>query len=424
MALLDEKTREELIMAKTAGGKKWTFMVYLAGDNNLDGNGVTDLGEMKKIGSNDDLNLIAQFDRAGSGQESKRFCLRKGTTLTKDAVMKLGETDSGDPSALIAFVQWSVKNYPADRYALVLWNHGGGWDDTDVYADERMRSIHRLARGRIRHAFFLSNLRRAVDGAAKNGPARAILYDDNAKDFLDNMEMKKVLAAVKKAIGHKLDLLGMDACLMSMAEVAYQVRGSVQYAVGSEQTEPMDGWPYDAILTELAKKPDMVPKDLSAVIVDKYIASYSPADGVTQSACDLGKSESIAAALKGLAAALSAGLGDAPVKQAIMQARAQVQSYEVTENIDIVDFCTLLQENAGLDAVSKTACRKVIDVVAGKDGIIVKSGYKGAAVNNSNGLAIYFPTVKISPLYAKLDFTKKTGWGAFLEKYLTESRKR
>jgi hypothetical protein len=411
-------------MAKTAAGKKWTFMVYMAGDNNLDGNGVTDLGEMKMVGSNNDLNLIAQFDRAGSRQETKRFYLRKGTTLAKDAVMKLGETDSGNPDALIAFVQWGVKMYPADHYALVLWNHGGGWDDTDVYANERLRSIHRLARGRVRHAFFLSNLRTAVGAAAKNGPARAILYDDNAKDFLDNMEMKKVLAAVKKTIGRKLDLLGMDACLMSMAEVAYQVRSSAQYAVGSEQTEPMDGWPYDTILTELAKKPAMVPKDLSAVIVDKYIVSYSPADGVTQSASDLGKSESFAAAVKDLATALSAGLESVPAKQAIIQARTQVQSYEVPENIDIVDFCTLLQTNAGVDAASKTACKKVVDVVAGKDGIIVKSGYKGAAVNNSNGLAIYFPTVKVSPLYAKLDFTKKTGWGAFLEKYLTESRKR
>ena len=44
--------------------KKWTFMVYMAGDNNLDPNGVKDLQEMKKVGSTDQLNLIAQFDRA------------------------------------------------------------------------------------------------------------------------------------------------------------------------------------------------------------------------------------------------------------------------------------------------------------------------------------------------------------------------
>ena len=123
------------------------------------------------------------------------------------------------------------------------------------------------------------------------------------------MEMKKVLVAVKKMIGRKLDLLGMDACLMSMAEVAYQIRSSVRYAVGSEQTEPLDGWPYDTILSKLAKKPSLAPKDLSAVIVDKYLASYPPNEGVTQSACDLEKSLAVAAAIKGLAVGSLRGLG-------------------------------------------------------------------------------------------------------------------
>jgi hypothetical protein len=411
-------------MAKKTVGKKWTFMVYLAGDNNLDGNGVTDLGEMKKVGSNDEVNLIAQFDRAGVKQETKRFYLRKGTTLAKDAVMKLGETDSGNPDALIDFVKWGVKTYPAECYALILWNHGGGWDDVDVYADDRLRSVQRLARGRIRHAFFPSTVHSVLTRSTDGPKLRAILYDDNAKDFLDNMEMKKVLAAVKKAIGRKLDLLGMDACLMSMAEVAYQVHSSARYAVGSEQTEPLDGWPYDTILSELAKKPSMAPKDLSTVIVDKYLASYPPNEGVTQAACDLAKSAEVAAAIKGLAAALSGGVGNNAIKQAIMQARAQVQSYEIPENIDLADFCNLLIKNAGVDAGIKSACQKVTDAVIGKSGLVVKSGSKGGSVKNSHGLAIYFPTINVSPLYAKLDFTKKTGWGAFLGKYLTAARTR
>ena len=411
-------------MAKKTVGKKWTLMVYLAGDNNLDGNGVTDLGEMKKVGSNDEINLIAQFDRAGAKQETKRFFLRKGTTLAKDAVMKLGETDSGNPDALVDFVKWGVKTYPADRYALILWNHGGGWDDVDVYANDRLRSIQRLARGRIRHAFFSSAVHSVLTRSTTGLKLRAILYDDNAKDFLDNMEMKKVLAAVKKTIGRKLDLLGMDACLMSMAEVAYQVHSSVQFAIGSEQTEPLDGWPYDTILSELAKKPSMAPKDLSTVIVDKYLASYPPNEEVTQAACDLEKSLAVAAAIKGLASALSGGLGNNAVKQAIMQARAQVQSYEIQENIDLADFCTLLMRNAGVDAGIRAACQKVTDAVIGKNGLIVKSGSKGASVKDSHGLAIYFPTMNVSPLYAKLDLTKKTGWGTFLAKYLTAAKSR
>ena len=107
-----------------------------------------------------------------------------------------------------------------------------------------------------------------------------------------------------------------------------------------------------------------------------------------------------------------------------MQARAQAQSYEIPENIDLADFCTLLMRNADVDAAIKAACQKVVDAVTGESGMVVKSGSKGASVKDSHGLAIYFPTMNISPLYAKLDFTKKTRWGAFLGKYLTAARSR
>ena len=42
----------------------------------------------------------------------------------------------------------------------------------------------------------------------------------------------------------------------------------------------------------------------------------------------------------------------------------------------------------------------------------------------SKGAAIYFPTVSISPLYARLDFVKNTGWGRFLKAYLAAIRSR
>src|SRR5512147_255085 len=118
---------------KKAVMKKWSVMIYLAGDNNLDGAGVVDLGEMKQVGCTESINIIAQFDRAGSKEETLRYCLRKGTALAKDAVMKLGETNMGDPNVLEDFVTWGVRNYPAEHYLLVLWNHGAGWDDANLY---------------------------------------------------------------------------------------------------------------------------------------------------------------------------------------------------------------------------------------------------------------------------------------------------
>ena len=102
----------------------WTFMVYLAGDNNLAAAGEADLGEMRKVGSSDDVNVVAQFDNAASGG-SKRFHLQKGGA--GESVQDLGPTDSGDPGVLLDFVDWAVGKFPAQQYALVLWNHGGGW---------------------------------------------------------------------------------------------------------------------------------------------------------------------------------------------------------------------------------------------------------------------------------------------------------
>jgi hypothetical protein len=404
--------------------KKWTFMVYLAGDNNLDANGAGDLAEMKRVGSSERLGLVAQFDRRGSGKPTRRFYLRRGTSLMADSVMALGETNTGSPAALVGFVRWAVEKYPAERYALVLWNHGAGWDDTDLYRSTKLRMIQRRAQGRIRHAFFRTTQAKLVHEASGSPVARAILFDDNARDFLDNVEMKAALLAIKKIIGRKIDLLGMDACLMSMAEVLYQIRGSVQCAVGSEETEPAEGWPYDAVLGALARQPGMAPGALAATIVDKYAASYSAGDSVTQAATDLARVEPLAATVGSLTTALSAALDAPELRQAVMAARQQVQSYEVADNVDLVDFCQLLAAKVEAGSGIERACHQVIAVAAKENGLVLNARGKGAGVQNSHGLAIYFPTRLVSPLYPRLDFAKATKWGDFLKKYLTVTRSR
>jgi hypothetical protein len=399
--------------------KSWTFMVYMAGDNSLDPDGVRDLKEMKKVGSTDKVNIIAQFDRA-TGHAAKRYFIRKGGKVTGDAVATVGKVNTGDPKNLMDFIKWSAQSYPADHYMLVLWNHGQGWDDTDIYAGERYRSLRRLSTGRVRHALFHTPVRRLLKNATRDPQARAILLDDNAKDFLDNLELKKVLADTRKLLKRKLDVLGMDACLMSMAEVGYQIRESAEFTVGSEQTEPLEGWPYDTVLAELVKKPAMTARDLSALIVNKYLASYG-SDSVTQSACDLSKGDGLATAVAGLTKVLKANVSDASTKQRILSARAQSQAYEVADNIDLVDFCSLLARATTGSEVAQR-CQDVIQAV--QPGYVLAQGYKGRDLENSHGVAIYFPTQAVSPLYAGLDFSKKTGWDSFLTAYLTAIRSR
>jgi cysteine peptidase C11 family protein len=73
-----------------------------------------------------------------------------------------------------------------------------------------------------------------------------------------------VLGTAHQLLGRKVDMVGMDACLMTMLEVAYQIRDHAEILVGSE---PGDGRPYDTVLRDLAARPGMTARDLAATIV-------------------------------------------------------------------------------------------------------------------------------------------------------------
>jgi hypothetical protein len=268
---------------------------------------------------------------------------------------------------------------------------------------------------------FRAPVRRALELARDDEEYRAILLDDDARDFLDNTEMKAVLTSAARRIGRKIDIVGMDACLMSMAEVGCQIAGSADYMVASEQTEPGAGWPYHTILRALAARPEMTPRDLSSLIVARYLASYSSDDGVTLAACDLSVCAALTAVMRALARALQASLRDEDALQRILFARSRAQSYEIADNVDIADFCALLAD-AKPGPATVSACRAVIDAVRTR--FVVKQGSKGFGVEHSNGLAVYFPIRSVSPLYASLDFAKATGWGGFLKAYLAQVKKR
>ena len=152
----------------TQANKDWTIMVYLDADNNLEGQGVDDFLEMAEVGSDSNVNIVVQMDRIGwsdlydhyislgySSSEAsyeanmadddrygdwtttKRFLVDQyDTPISSNAISDIGEQDMGDPDTLYSFIAWSLTNYPADRYGLILWDHGDQWngvcsDDTD-----------------------------------------------------------------------------------------------------------------------------------------------------------------------------------------------------------------------------------------------------------------------------------------------------
>ncbi len=230
---------------KTKTPKRWTVLAWIAGDNNLDSYGLSDIKEMKRIGSTKDVDVVVQFDRRGNGK-TYRYHLKKGTPLASDVVDTLGETDTGDPAVATDFFTWGMRTYPSEKVLAVIWNHGSGIDEADVYARARNSGIRIERRARARpnirprsqaRAIVTSGFGRSLFGTTLDSAIRlrAIAYDDYNRDFLDNAELKRVLVNVVKQAKRPIDVLGFDACLMNMVEVAYQLLGRMR---GSSAISP------------------------------------------------------------------------------------------------------------------------------------------------------------------------------------------
>jgi Clostripain family len=290
----------------------WTFMVYMAGNNSLSGAAATDLREMQKIGSSDHLKVLAFVKQ--TNKRARRVLVTKGGHDESETLPE--NTDSGAPQTVVDFVRWAVKKAPAERYALVLWNHGGGWspDDFDqLYQHVRggktdaahRHESNRLSTRKLSRAVFTSTISTVL--ALESADERAICSDDVTGHSLDTIEVGRILDTVRKEIGKPLDLFGMDACLMSTLEVAYQVRGSARTIVGSEELEPGAGWCYDAILGDLAATPTMDGAALGKAVVQRYVTSYRNRPSqwpVTQCAVDPARIEPFAKTVDALVAAL------------------------------------------------------------------------------------------------------------------------
>lgn len=358
--------------------KRWTILIYMAADNDLNEAGVADLIEMKKVGSSDRVDVIVQIDRARAQGRTQRLRVRRGGSIDDDVVETLRETNTGSPTTLQQFVRWGVSSYPAERYILVVWNHGSGWDDSDIY---------RLASNRIL-------------------PARAgIGFDDSARDFLDSAELKSAMEDARAALGRPLDILAFDACLMNMIEVVYQLRGTSEVIIGSEEVEPDSGWPYHLVLRAIDASPEMRTEECAKAIVQRFMRGYR-SERVTQSALRTNCADDVRLAIDQLCDTIIAEWSDALVSEGVITARVSAQSYTVSDYVDLIDFCKLLVAQQPGPAITAAARR----VIAAVKRMVILSRSRGTRLRFSTGLSIYFPLRATSSLYARLDFARDSRW--------------
>lgn len=366
---------------------QWTFMVYMAADNNLEGAGIDDFLEMAAAGSDANLHIVVQFDRTpgydsryGNWTSTRRFHITPGMTPDPDNGIDIGEANMGDPQTAIDFIQWARAQYPAEHYALIWWNHGGGW---------------------------------LSDFSAHDAGIEDFCWDDtNGGDALTSAELYQILDTVTAGGTQPIDLVGFDACLMAMWEVDNQIKPFASaVSVSSEETEPFDGWPYDTILNDLKAHPTWTADQLGADIVQRYYESYG--NDETQSAKDLGNAyTALNEAVDAFARALIFFEGS--YHSRYDTARNTAQSFGGSF-IDVYDLAARV--NALINEPELNAAATAL--MAAVEAAVIHEQH-GPSWPGAHGISLYFPTSLGNwSAYQALRSSQLTYWDEFLHYHLT-----
>ncbi|MFH1314244.1 MAG: clostripain-related cysteine peptidase [Candidatus Eisenbacteria bacterium] len=367
--------------ARTLKPKKrcWTVLAYIAADNNLSDAGLVDVRELCAVGTSKDVYAGVEIDTYGEYTGSIRYEITEPDwtgEAHRTVIQRLKEKDTGDPRTLQSFVKWGLRRYPADNYLFVIWNHGAGF-----------RSIR-----------------------------RDIGYDD----FGSSLDMPEIEIAFRKAginSDNKIAILGFDACLMNMIEIAHHFQDQVDILVGSQQTEPGDGWPYDKVLEAVNKSPTRI--NMAKEIVDVYIEDYLKMGmvDVTQSAVKISTTETAISALSDLGYLLAARTVE--YRTELKRIRLELQTFEMADYVDLIHLAGRLGKHIHDNRI-KAASEAVAETTRA---CILTSRKTGQSVRNANGLSVWFPAVgrlyyDYRGKYVALRFARHNkGWIRFLDAY-------
>ena len=243
------------------GKAKWTILNYIHADHNLTRSALADIAEIEKAEFTADINVVAQLD-INSNERSKSFLeIKYNTDLEKFRGVSrisfnrntsnnldiksipsetLDESDNNmdDPKVFKSFLDWAIKNYPAERYGLVMWNHGaqfvGFGGDTQ---DGKLNSPIRMTTGSISNEIKL-----------------LINENENIDSF---------------------DFISFDSCLMGGVEILSDFAGLCDVLFANAELDYGKGWDYENSLNILNSEPDIDIVDFSKLSVNFWDSHHN-----------------------------------------------------------------------------------------------------------------------------------------------------
>lgn len=252
-----------------SGPAQRTVIVYVAAENNLSSFTRSDLNEMTRGSAllNKRQKLVAFIDDAETAHpyivEMKEG--RRDTVLTYDE-----DFYSSDPERFREVIATIEERFPAESYGLVLWGHAKGWIVEDSIAQSRHRKAYGVDTG--------SNL--AVEHSFKNR-------------WMNITQMARALETLPQ-----LRFIFADCCCMMCAEVAYELRNTADYLIGSPAEIPGSGAPYEKILPMLYSTADDFYRQIIDAYYDYYLDAKYSGCSLPLSVVDMSQMEELAAATR------------------------------------------------------------------------------------------------------------------------------
>ncbi len=356
-----------------AAAARWTVMVYMSGDNNLEDYIVKDLeSELGAVGSTADIQVVALADRGpgydrsyGDWQTTKLFHVTKGMTAApENAVADWGERNMGDPQTLVDFVAWTQANFPAQHYALYFWGHGWNW-----------------------HPGY-------------------VMLDATDNDSLDMDEFKAALPS----IGF-IDMVGFDGCNMAAIEVQNLWHGHANAFAHAQEYVGWEGIQYDLVLAALNAHPEMAADQLAVVT-----SQSATADRTWSAVAVDSRFDALLTAVDNWSVALKNGLA-ANRKKYDRAFGATQDFWQAPMDKDLYDMANEIQRNV-TDSTIRSRSQAVMDAVRA----VVLDEHHINAYPDAHGITINFVRTAAGKdanwrYYRTIDFALQTRWDEFLDAY-------
>ncbi len=371
---------------------KWTFLVYMNAANDLQPFAPTNVKDMEQVGSTSDVNMVLEWQQAQCGNcgspdwvGTRRYFITKSPAnapVSSQLVQDLGQTvDTGNWQELLSFINWGQSHYPADHYALVLWDHGSGWLD--------------IPNARAR--------------------PRSVSFNFATGTQIFTWQLPQALTT-----NPHMDLVVFDASLLQQMEVDYQIRNSTPIIVGSEESPPGRGYIYNTFLSDLVGNPNMTPAQFGADIVNRTISQYAQFDNnagdlsiLTQSEIDTTRLQNLATAIDAFGASLINHRTDSAT--VLANARNNAKNYAATEGYadykDLYDYADKVR-TGGVPADLALAASNVQSALTAA---VMAEGHASNEAG-SHGLTIDVAGPgQLQSTYSNLDLARNTSWMRWLQ---------